>query len=133
MGDPALANGSQELPGPGVPKAVDGGRRSATVMLPLLPHPEGEASRLGEEGQAECIQNWDLFVKKMVLEWLASLGPVLLFQGKSSSVARLGDKETVLCANGAGVTVQGPFCPWAPSVQTLQGSSSGLSTQRSKG
>ena len=44
MGDPGLANGSQELPGPGVPKAVYGGRRSATVMLPLLPHPEGEAS-----------------------------------------------------------------------------------------
>lgn len=27
MGDTRLANGPQELPGPGVPKAVDGGRR----------------------------------------------------------------------------------------------------------
>nr|CAI9706134.1 unnamed protein product [Rangifer tarandus platyrhynchus] len=54
-------------------------------------------------------------------------------KGKSSSVAWLGDKEAALCANGAGMMVQGPFRPWALSVQTLQRSSSGLSTQRSKG
>lgn len=43
MGNTGLANGPQAPPGPGIPKASDGGR-SATVMLPLLPHPECEAS-----------------------------------------------------------------------------------------
>lgn len=45
MGDTGLVNGPQELPGPGIPKAMHGGgRRSATVMLLLSPHPEVEAS-----------------------------------------------------------------------------------------
>lgn len=44
-GGTGLANGPQEPPGPRVPKAVDsGGSSSAAVMLPLFPHPEGEAS-----------------------------------------------------------------------------------------
>lgn len=43
MGDIGLTNGSQERPGSGLPKDLDEGR-SATVMLPLPPHPEGEAS-----------------------------------------------------------------------------------------
>lgn len=64
--------------------------------------------------------NWGLCVKKMVLAWAASLGPVLLVQGKSSSVAQLGNKEAVVCASGAGMTGQGPSRPWAQSVQTLQ-------------
>ena len=43
--------------------------------------------------------------------WAASLGPVTLLQGKSSSVARPGHKEAVFCASGTGVMVQGPPVP----------------------
>lgn len=42
--DTGLANGPQEPPGPRIPKSMVGRlRRSATVMLSLPAHPEGEA------------------------------------------------------------------------------------------